>query len=74
MNHRVLKLQEVMAKVGMKKTSIYRAISVHDFPAPISLGAQAVGWVEAEIDAWIESRMQARQVYKFGLDLTGHVG
>lgn len=31
------------------------------FPESISLGAKAMGWIEAEIDKWIEDRMAARQ-------------
>lgn len=30
------------------------------FPRPIKLGEHSVGWVEEEVIAWIESRIQAR--------------
>jgi prophage regulatory protein len=26
------------------------------FPKPISLGARAVGWVDAEVEAWLAGR------------------
>jgi prophage regulatory protein len=26
------------------------------FPKPVSLGARAVGWIENQIDQWLESR------------------
>jgi prophage regulatory protein len=30
------------------------------FPKPMKLGERAVGWSEAEIAAWLESRIAAR--------------
>lgn len=30
------------------------------FPRPIKLGEHSVGWIEEEVIAWIESRVQAR--------------
>ena len=30
------------------------------FPRPIPLGERAVGWLEAEIDSWIESCLRKR--------------
>jgi prophage regulatory protein len=31
-----------------------------NFPRPIPLGERAVGWLEAEIDSWIEDRLRKR--------------
>ena len=28
------------------------------FPKPISVGAKAVGWIEAEIDAWLTAQIE----------------
>jgi hypothetical protein len=28
-----------------------------EFPQSVSLGARGVGWIDAEIDEWIESRI-----------------
>ena len=33
-----------------------------DFPAPVDLGEKAVGFVEEEIEAWIERRVAERNV------------
>jgi len=30
-----------------------------DFPAPIKIGKRAVGWLEAEVHAWLESRQRS---------------
>jgi prophage regulatory protein len=31
-----------------------------NFPKAIPLGERTVGWLESEIDSWIESRVRAR--------------
>jgi prophage regulatory protein len=61
MNHRVLRLPEVKSKTGLGRTTIYRMESSGAFPRSIPLGGKAVGWIEAEIDGWIEARMAERQ-------------
>ncbi|TFW00651.1 AlpA family phage regulatory protein [Oxalobacteraceae bacterium OM1] len=59
MSKRILKLHEVEARVGLKKTFIYKAIQAGTFPRPISLGGTARGWVDAEIEKWIDERIAA---------------
>jgi prophage regulatory protein len=49
---RFLKLPDVQAKIGLKKTEIYARIKAGEFPAPIKLGT-ASRWVEDELDAWM---------------------
>lgn len=61
MTSRLLKLHHVEERVGMKKSSIYAAIKVGTFPAPVSLGARSSAWVEMEIEQWIQDRIEARQ-------------
>lgn len=61
----ILRRKQVEARTGLSRTTIYDKLNPksprHDpaFPKPISLGVGAVGWVEAEITAWIESRIAA---------------
>jgi prophage regulatory protein len=40
---------------------IYLLMSQGDFPKNISLGARAVGWLESDIQDWIESRVSGKQ-------------
>lgn len=49
---RLLKLPEVMARVGLAKATIYTRIQNGGFPKPVSLGSSS-RWVESEIDVWI---------------------
>lgn len=62
----VLRAAGVQKKGGFGHSTLYNMINpaskYYDptFPKPIRLGAGSVGWVEAEVDAWIASRMQQR--------------
>ncbi|MBX9267504.1 helix-turn-helix transcriptional regulator [Chromobacterium violaceum] len=61
----ILRRKQVEARTGLSRTTIYDRINPKSprydqtFPTPVSLGAGAVGWVESEITAWIESRVSA---------------
>lgn len=57
MLEKLLRLSEVRNRVPYSRATIYRLISSGQFPRPYSLGARAVAWREAEISAWIESRI-----------------
>ena len=58
----ILRLPTVKARTGQSRSTIYAKIARREFPKPISLGAnaRAVGWLESEVDAWIEQRIAAR--------------
>lgn len=55
-DEKILRLPEVMAVVGLKKTAIYDLIKVGDFPAPIKLGKHASGWLGSEVQTWIQKK------------------
>ena len=59
MTHNILRLPAVKARTGLSRSTIYLRISEGRFPAPVSLGGRAVGWIEAEIQGWLEDRIQA---------------
>ena len=61
---RFLRLKQVKALVGYSRTSIYEKIKAGEFPKPYPLGARAVGWLADDIEAWIESRIKAREAAK----------
>jgi prophage regulatory protein len=52
---RLIRLPEVMARVGLKRSAIYQRMSEGRFPKSRSLGGKCTVWVEAEIDAWIQA-------------------
>ncbi len=56
---RLLRRAEVLARVGMAKSTLYLSISAGKFPKPVHLGS-SVRWVESEIDSWIQDQMEQR--------------
>jgi prophage regulatory protein len=58
--HRVLRLNAVKAKTGKSTSGIYADMASGKFPKPIPVGERAVGWLESEIDTWIETCLRKR--------------
>lgn len=56
-NSRILRLNEVIARCGRSRSSIYADIDRGEFPKPIKLGPRAVGWLASDIEAWIQQRI-----------------
>ena len=62
---KILRLPEVMVMTGLSKSTIYLWIGKEKFPAHISLGARSIGWIEQEVEEWIESRIaESRMIDK----------
>lgn len=55
----ILRLPAVKARTGLSRSTIYFRISGGSFPAPVSLGGRAVGWIEAEVNDWINQQVEA---------------
>ncbi|MNJ24162.1 Prophage CP4-57 regulatory protein (AlpA) [compost metagenome] len=53
---RVLRLPQVIATTGLKRSTIYHLISLGGFPRQRRLGASSVGWLQSEIQEWIRQR------------------
>jgi prophage regulatory protein len=63
----ILRRKQVEARTGLSRSSIYARLRQNPkrpgdydptFPKPISVGAKAVGWIEAEIDAWLTAQVE----------------
>jgi prophage regulatory protein len=61
---RILRLPEVINRVGLRRASIYSYMAIGAFPQQVVLGPRAVGWLESEIDAWLATKIKARQPVK----------
>ncbi|HDR8861627.1 AlpA family phage regulatory protein [Burkholderia stagnalis] len=57
---KILRLNCVLDAVGVKKSCIYQWVREGRFPAPVRLGARSVGWLEADVEAWLMSRQSTR--------------
>ena len=62
---KLIRLPEALAKTGLSRTRCYLLIARNEFPQPVKLGAnanaRAIGFPEAEVDAWIAARMAERE-------------
>lgn len=54
----ILRLPAVKARTGLSRSTIYYHISQGEFPKPIKLGERAAGWLETEINQWIDDRIK----------------
>ncbi|MBI2786151.1 MAG: AlpA family transcriptional regulator [Legionella longbeachae] len=59
---RVLRLPDVQLKTGKPCSSIYWMMANNTFPTSIKLGKRSVGWLESEIDQWIEERIKESRI------------
>lgn len=57
-----LRLQAVLSRTALSRSMLYALIKAGMFPAPVNIGERAVGWVEDEIDDWVDSRIANRKV------------
>ncbi len=64
---RILRRKQLENKTGLSRSGIYAKLKPNPkrpndydptFPKPISVGAKAVGWIESEVDAWLEQQIK----------------
>lgn len=60
----ILRLPAVKARTGLSRSTIYLRVSQGAFPKPVNLGERAVGWLDSEIQEWLQRRIDARRVGK----------
>lgn len=58
MSNTILRLPAVKTRTGLSRSTIYLRVAEGRFPKPISLGARAVGWVDAEVEAWLADQIE----------------
>ncbi|WP_423747975.1 helix-turn-helix transcriptional regulator [Fundidesulfovibrio agrisoli] len=51
---RLVRLPEVLHRVGYKRSRFLDLVRQGVFPRPVKLGARAVAWPESQIDALVE--------------------
>lgn len=64
MSKRVNRLPVVIYRTGLSRSTIYLYMSKGIFPASISLGLRSIGWIESDIDQWLEQRVAASKAAK----------
>ena len=55
----MLRRRDVQARTGLSRSTIYRRVAEGTFPKPVNLGGRLVGWIAAEVQAWLEQQIAA---------------
>lgn len=55
----IIRLPEVQRRTGYSKAWIYRLIALGEFPKQIKLGVKSVGFIESEINEWIDNKINS---------------
>jgi len=60
-SNRVLRMRDLPNKVGFRPSTIYEMVAAGRFPRPFKLvsGGRATGWLESEIDSWLDERARS---------------
>ncbi|SFN01816.1 transcriptional regulator, AlpA family [Formivibrio citricus] len=59
-HEQLLRLAQVEAMVGLKKSSIYKMMADGTFPAAVPISPNSRAWLLSEIQAWIAARVAER--------------
>ena len=54
----LLRLPEVSRKTGLSRSAIYRNMNEGTFPKQIPIGSKTVGWLEEELEDWINRKKE----------------
>lgn len=53
----ILRLKDVLKRIGLSRATIYRWIDADLFPKPVRLGPNSIGWREEDLTTWERSRI-----------------
>jgi len=54
-----IKLRDVRSLTTLSTSELYRRIAAGTFPRQVMLGPKSAVWIEAEVTAWCEARINA---------------
>ena len=53
---RILRMPDVMQKLGISRSTVYRLMSDESFPRQVKIGKRAKGWRLDAVERWIDTR------------------
>jgi prophage regulatory protein len=53
----MLRLAQVIDATGLRRSKIYELQAHGDFPRRVKIASRSVGWIEAEVQAWLAHRI-----------------
>lgn len=54
---RVIRKRQVLERIGLSDTTLWRMVRDRRFPAPLQLSANAIGWREGDVEDWLATRV-----------------
>jgi len=51
-----MRLPAVLQATGLARSTVYRMVAEHTFPAPVKLAKRAVGWRHDDVRRWSDAR------------------
>ena len=51
-----LRLHDVLRTTGLARSTVYRMVAEHTFPAPVKLAKRAIGWRQDDVRQWTIGR------------------
>ena len=66
---RIIRLDTVLARTGLSRSTIYRKMVEGTFPAKLKISTNGTGWKESDIDRWVANpagwRPRSRNEFDF---------
>jgi prophage regulatory protein len=54
----ILRIGDVVRSTKLSKSTIFRLVTLGEFPQPIILSERTKGWLASDIDKWIKERQK----------------
>lgn len=63
----ILRRPSVQACTGMSRSQLYDMCAKGTFPTPIRLSRRTVGWIESEVQAFLQARIEESRAQPLGV-------
>lgn len=64
---RILRRPDVEAMTGLSRASIYKRMANGSFPRAYPLGGRIVGWLESEVQQWVDEHTTGTHIENLGI-------
>jgi prophage regulatory protein len=71
---RIIRLNTVLSRTGLSRSTIYRMIAEGTFPPQIKISTNGAGWKESDINRWIADPVAWRPRGEFDFGDRRHDG
>lgn len=60
---RILRLNSVLDRTGLSRSTLYRRVRDGSFPKPIPISLRCAGWRESAINEWLRNPRSYRELH-----------